>query len=1136
MHGKLAYLHASILLDSGDRDGGIATLEMALQCENPEAAWFSRFARELLGEPENYLFSSPDALSLTSVMKAQKALKKALLMLSGEDFETRLMMAEVLALRNENEAAFAAYHQISEFPEASQAKWYWRVQAGFGRTALRLDQDEIALAALQNALNAFPESANLHRILTEAYVKLSLADSAIHSAQVVLSQAPNDVSTLCWYADVMENLGAWHNGIDALKTATQCEPKNVDLAIRLALLLIKAGERTSAVNELLRATEIPDICPDDLSRIANAAIQVDEPALALNALEKAAAASTSNADDLLFKLAWLYERLGKDEAALETIEKAVTANPNRAVYYLLQSDLQAKLKRPQAALASLERVVRIKESLGRQGAGLPADNLIEEPWIELQETYFDIHMRFARLFLQVENISSASFHAEKALELRPEQHEVRYLAVELAARLLQFEHASQMADIPGLNMLDAGAGAQWEGEDLHWISGLLGLKAFIHLEQGAAQAAEQLVEIGLTLQAENPLITAMHARLLARNGDYRTGDEIFSSLYGQIFNATPEEISENFLASRQLNFAHLTLALAANELFLWKAGLELLGIYTRQYTFDPLGLFLFIREMVRAAEWQAAGKEIKMTARVYPENLLDDRGEARFNQLLADFCRISQPRLIERWQARGEAIFTPTAGHVRALGSIQIDAEDAAWLVFALKRSGNGHAALQIGEQFPQDGFVQAFAATIQQELLPEMALETARRAVGLAPYHPYCQVVLAQCAEKLNDYNATIEALEIALKMWPDEHLWHLWAAEIAEDVSDFELALYHLERGYELAPKNLKIAAMLGRYYLHYRMFEKAVNILSDAGKIAPKDSLVWILLAEAYQGLERYGEALIAAEQAVAIDGQNLTSLVVCGEISLAMGDMDKALDYAEKAQTVSPKNARTRLLAARILLREGKDHEALKELSAASAELPDAFEIHLERAMLVYKLQGASQALQILQKLAGDYPQDERVLRLLANAYLEIGDERMAEKAAVTALRLNPYQSDLHLKLGRVYLNSGHLDKAVHHLSEASRGMPEDITPLLELAKAYTSRREFSQALDTYQQAIQTSPEDYRPYYLAALVLRDGKDYPGAEAMLRRAAQLAPEDVNIRRTLGAIVALNLVQNCQEASTCQ
>ena len=33
------------------------------------------------------------------------------------------------------------------------------------------------------------------------------------------------------------------------------------------------------------------------------------------------------------------------------------------------------------------------------------------------------------------------------------------------------------------------------------------------------------------------------------------------------------------------------------------------------------------------------------------------------------------------------------------------------------------------------------------------------------------------------------------------------------------------------------------------------------------------------------------------------------------------------------------------------------------------------------------------------------------------------------------------------------------------------------------------------------------------------------------MLRSASEMAPEDLNIRRQLGAIVALNLVHNAQE-----
>jgi len=47
----------------------------------------------------------------------------------------------------------------------------------------------------------------------------------------------------------------------------------------------------------------------------------------------------------------------------------------------------------------------------------------------------------------------------------------------------------------------------------------------------------------------------------------------------------------------------------------------------------------------------------------------------------------------------------------------------------------------------------------------------------------------------------------------------------------------------------------------------------------------------------------------------------------------------------------------------------------------------------------------------------------------------------------------------------------------------------------------------------------------------LMLKEAKDYTGTEALLRKSAQLAPDDVNIKRQLGAVIALNLVHNAQE-----
>jgi tetratricopeptide (TPR) repeat protein len=252
-------------------------------------------------------------------------------------------------------------------------------------------------------------------------------------------------------------------------------------------------------------------------------------------------------------------------------------------------------------------------------------------------------------------------------------------------------------------------------------------------------------------------------------------------------------------------------------------------------------------------------------------------------------------------------------------------------------------------------------------------------------------------------------------------------------------------------------------------------------------------------------------------------------------LATGDDRKAMEFARDAEKIAPTSPEVRLLTAKILVTRGKDKDALTVLSKSMEELPGCLPLESEHARLIYKLQGAEAAVRILQPLAVKYPDSDQIISTYAAALAECGRPAEAEKAGLLALRLNPDKAEIHLLLGRLYSDAGQLDKSVHHLSESARLAPNQIDAYLDLGQVFTTRRDIQQALDAYQHAMQAAPEDHRAYYLAGLILRDSKDYPAAERMLRRAVALAPSDVNIRRQLGAIVALNLVHNCQEANTC-
>jgi Flp pilus assembly protein TadD len=158
----------------------------------------------------------------------------------------------------------------------------------------------------------------------------------------------------------------------------------------------------------------------------------------------------------------------------------------------------------------------------------------------------------------------------------------------------------------------------------------------------------------------------------------------------------------------------------------------------------------------------------------------------------------------------------------------------------------------------------------------------------------------------------------------------------------------------------------------------------------------------------------------------------------------------------------------------------------------------------------------------------------LLNLLAEAQLACGDKSAAEVTAQHSLKLNDFQPKVQQFLGKLEFEGGHLDQAIHHYSQAIAQQPQQVEVYLDLSAAYQQQRDYEEAIRTLQMAMELSPRDTRPILAAVILMRNAKDYGNAETMLRRAAEIAPNDLNIRRQLGAVIALNMVHSSQEASS--
>ncbi len=1132
----LAYASAEVLLAFGEREKAVPALEVALQKNPPVLEWHVRYAETLIGDWRQ-LLTVAEPLDYGKLVNAQQALEKALA-LAPDDFHALLLLAEVLSARGRSDAAVEIYRGLVESAESTAPEWRWRVQGGFGKAALGLGQTETALAALQEATQAQPDSVFFQRLLAQAYFAANLPQEALQVARYAQRLAPDDLETLSWFARIAIELGEEYEAIDALQCATQLAPERPDYWLRLSGLLLQLGDLAAARAALESLVELNGVEPAHLRQAAYAYLRMQDPVSALSCLRAAVERSEAPESSLLFEVARLTLQTGDPDKALETLQAAVERTPEDVSLHVFQSDLLRVLSRPQAALACLERALKLLESgdsraYGEHTAG-PAQAIA---WQEALGEPAGIHARFALLLRELGNLPSALYHAQAALDSRPSETTFQWLAAGLSESLLKRDGAIRLLELPGTGELNNDAfETRLTSQETEARVSLAALKAAHALSQGKDERAAAFLSQGLLESPEQPHLLLLQARIFARQGDTHTAQVIYEkalqlceeSASVRTAFRTSLDLSKEFLRERAL-----WLAQAAFDLQRWDDAVRWSEQAVTDDPFNPQAYLERARILVLCAERQHLCTALKCDHHAPGAQALSAERAEQFERALENADKLSQAEEIARWQLRGRAAFQATAANTRAFMTSNPKPAEAAALAAALRRLNNLPVSVQVAQSAPGriDTLMELSLSLLSSE--PEQALEVAQQAAEAAQ-NPLSQAAVALAAEKAGVFALAFGSIETALHSWPDEPEWHAWAAELATVAGPYGADIQHWREAVSLDPQKVTYSLSLARAYLYQQSPLMAVETLNKPHLIQLQDTEILLTLSEAYQQAGSLDEALAHSERAIALDAASPRPLLQCGEIALAMERCDLAEEYAQVALQREPKRPDVILFAAKVLKQQERWNEALNVIERGLLGATGVTPLLIERARLVRKIKGPQPALSLVQDILRQDSDNTEALALLAHAQFDNGDLKAAEAAIHSGLRLDPNQPDLNLLMGRIQHKAGQLDQAIHYLSEAIRQKPTTVDAYIELGKTYQERREDMQALRIYQQAMLVAPEDTRPYYSAALILREGKDYLGAEAMLRKASKLTPDDLSIRRQLGAIIALNLVHNTQEAKT--
>lgn len=1162
---ELARSYTEALLDSGEIQSAITPLETILTDEPEDIDPYLKYAQSLLALHDNSEVE-------IEVGRAIPELERALEMYPGHP-EGTVLLAEVLAANNELIQAMDAYNKALETELAKEPEWHVRLSLGFGRVALKLGQIETAVASLQEAYQSDPINPGVVRSLAEAYNAADLTEDAYATAKTVLDLVSNDVDTLIWFVDQVESLLAkpgFHTKeaqaevLNALDKATELEPRRTDLWVRSGQAHQRSGDNLAAITAYKTIAEIYDPSSPspaaDLYQAAQGLMELEDPGSAVNCLERAlqpdytpVSPSDPSLLDILIALSRANFQNGDAKSALDALNQAIDIAPDESSLYIDKADLLLEVDNE----GHLENT-DLSEALSCLDTAL-----------ELNPQDPKSHYRAARIRRTAGDIPTALEHAGQLISLSSESTEdmlaARTLAAELALAMIQPDLAR--------NYLDYSE-SKGEAKDHHKHLDFHCLQAEMALDAGEDHlAVNQLVKI-LETAPEDPRVLAIQARLSIKRGDYHAAKTTFNTAYqaiGDPSNASTASLrilAETALESRQ-----------------WQISIELHRYIRERSPKEPGSHLALARAIVLRAEYERLCQTMDAVQRSPGESSMDEDAHREFEVAILeakDQVDIWEDTLyqsgnanqdlnisraaINRWQARGEAIFAPSQKSAQAIADLPHKTPgDVAALVACLHQTGELKAAGIAAREYPQNALVLIQLALALSEDKPRQALsaiqaasESTRRpkslyTAGMAGVNieiePFILAFQARHyhlhGQSFEDQANALKCIQTALTIWPDEPRWHALAAQIhlsgisGDKITSFSDAIPHLERAIELDPNYADAYLTLGNIYLKEGSTQKAIDTIKAAADLVPDQATPWMLLAQAHLVAGDLDQAGSYVERAVTLSPNEVGPLLLRGEIDLKAGNPNGAQSRAQAALRINPDDMAAMSLLAHSLSELGRPDEALSLLEIALQNTPDSLPLSLEKVRIIRHTEGKSTALQAINELNTRYPDEPVILASQAEALDEAGEYENAIQAAQSALRLDSdqgrlslsEQAKLHYLLGCSFRRAGQLDQAVHHLSEAKGLSPEVADIYLELGKTHEERREYDQAMNTYQQAINAIPNDYRAYYQIGVTLKECKDYQGAEKMLRKAAELAPNEPSIHRMLAAVVALNLVHNYRD-----
>jgi tetratricopeptide (TPR) repeat protein len=302
----------------------------------------------------------------------------------------------------------------------------------------------------------------------------------------------------------------------------------------------------------------------------------------------------------------------------------------------------------------------------------------------------------------------------------------------------------------------------------------------------------------------------------------------------------------------------------------------------------------------------------------------------------------------------------------------------------------------------------------------------------------------------------------------------------------------------------------------------YNQALQLFSTVLSRDPNYAAAYYEIARINQVIKKINEAIIYAKKAIELSPDNIWYRILLSDLYTSNQQFKEATAVWEEIVKRNPDKVEYLYDWANAYIFENNLQEALKVYDLIEKKIGITEEISIQKHKIYLSLNKFSKAVETLEKLSAQYPQNVSYIAMIAELYMS---KKMYDNAYVCykkILDIAPQDKYINNSLAGYYREIGDKEKSYLSLKKGFANPNLDIDTKINILLSYYTVTEIydnlkNQAFELTEILVNTHPNDPKSYSILADFLYRDKKYEQAREALRKVNSLDNSRYPIWETL-------------------